>query len=357
MLASLALLTPLTAGALLAAPPDPPASRCAAPEARRFDFWIGDWDLVSTSRNRNDPADPVWYETGTARLKVYPVADGCALVAHLEGSLSSGPVHVVSLRAYDPETGRWTVALNWPWGDDPAPVFAMLDGGFVGESGERADFPFRADGAAEGPPDHRYSDQRTGADTYRWESAVSTDGGATWTPQWRMDGTRRDPARGHPLFLGPRIADGRGPACTGQEHRAFDPLLGAWRGTGGGIGGGGERPVTLESLPILDGCAVLEFVEVGGGEPWRQVRVRAFDRGLGRWVQVGVDNGGGGFETVVGGPEAGEFLLATPDEPGRLRIRETFALRPDGKLRWERETSTDRGRVWKTVAEGELRRE
>ena len=149
---------PLAAGAAPATTDSP----CAAPEARQFDFWIGEWDLVSRSRNRNDPADATWYETGTARLKVYPVVDGCALVEHLEGALSSGPVRVFSVRAFDPQLGKWVVIVDWPWGDDPVPAFLRLTGEL---RDGRAEFPFRADGAAEGPPDHRYTYERLDADS------------------------------------------------------------------------------------------------------------------------------------------------------------------------------------------------
>ena len=76
-------------------------------------------------------------------------------------------------------------------------------------------------------------------------------------------------------------------------------------------------------------------------------------------MQWAIDNAGAPFERLEGEPGAAGIDLATAAGSagtGGPLTRETFARSGDGKVVWERETSTGGGRVWKTAAHAELTR-
>jgi hypothetical protein len=63
--------------ALAQAPPAVQVSpRCAAPEYRQFDFWVGDWDAFDLDGPKDAPDKPA---KPIARNHVTPMLDGCAL--------------------------------------------------------------------------------------------------------------------------------------------------------------------------------------------------------------------------------------------------------------------------------------
>ena len=84
--------------------------------------------------------------------------------------------------------------------------------------------------------------------------------------------------------------------------------------------------------------------------------MRAYDPGRRSWVQWAIDNRGAPFERLEGVADADGIDLASDPGTGGPLTRETLARRADGKVVWERETSTGAGRVWKTVAHAELTR-
>ncbi len=79
-------------------------------EARQFDFWPGEWDVVS--RNRR-PDDPQWYTTGAATNRVYAVVDGCGIVEHWRGEAFGQFIVGFSLRAdITDRSFRWQQDLS-----------------------------------------------------------------------------------------------------------------------------------------------------------------------------------------------------------------------------------------------------
>jgi hypothetical protein len=181
-------ITLLAAALTLAGAPQ--SSPCTAPEARAFDFWIGDWDI----RQRILRTDGTWLEL-PARTSVTAALDGCALIEQWQGQVSffwEGMQELeamtgLSVRAYDPSTSKWFIH----WMDTRAPRFgAPYVGTFVKGRGEF----FRELETPEGRRVGRITFSGITADSVAWELAVSSDDRKTWQTLWTMEMQRRSPA-------------------------------------------------------------------------------------------------------------------------------------------------------------------
>lgn len=115
---------------LFAVPPAASEPVCDRPEARQFDFWVGEWNVL----NKRLTDDGSWAEMGRATARVYPVAGGCALVEHWQGTAWGQKIIGFSLRAFDPQSGKWHLVLAWPGKDRPS--FGTLEGAFRHGRGE-----------------------------------------------------------------------------------------------------------------------------------------------------------------------------------------------------------------------------
>jgi hypothetical protein len=133
------------------------------PRYRRFDFWIGEWDVFVQGR----PA-------GTSRID--PLLDGCALLENWTGRQG---LNGKSLNYLDPVTGKWK--QTW-----------VNDNGGILEYEETADAPTDASirFLAHVPkPDgsetlRRMTFTAVAPDSVRQFMEQSEDGGATWTPSF-----------------------------------------------------------------------------------------------------------------------------------------------------------------------------
>jgi hypothetical protein len=108
-MATLLLLVLLQTAAAGAAAP---ASACAAPEFRQFDFWVGEWEVRSAQGQL------------LGHNRITSILSGCALQE--EWTSADGKVRGVSHNAFDPNDGRWHQA--WI---DTAPSRLDLVGGIV----------------------------------------------------------------------------------------------------------------------------------------------------------------------------------------------------------------------------------
>jgi imidazolonepropionase-like amidohydrolase len=170
----------------------PLSSPCTAPEARAFDFWIGDWDI----RQQILRKDGTWLEL-PAHTSVTATLDGCALIEHWQGQVSffwegmqePETMRGLSVRAYDHGTGKWFIH----WMDTRAPRFgAPYAGTFVSGRGEF----FREFETPEGRRVGRITFSDIAADSVAWELAISTDDRKTWQTLWTMDMRRSRPGAG-----------------------------------------------------------------------------------------------------------------------------------------------------------------
>ncbi len=128
------------------------------PEAREFDFWLGEWEV-------SDPEDRV-----VGHNSITALFGGRALSERWSGA---GGVEGASLSAWDAARGRW----HQTWTDSTGSTL-LLNGGFVGGAmvleGEAPD-----DADPSRRQHHRITwTPRDGEVRQLWQ--VSDDGGASW---------------------------------------------------------------------------------------------------------------------------------------------------------------------------------
>ena len=136
------------------------APRCAAPEFRQFDFWLGEWDVFRPDGQR----------AGTNRIT--REMGGCVLHESYDGQQG---YHGESFNIWDASRGVW----HQTWVDNGGTLL-RLEGGFRDGSMRMSGETMGADG---GTVTHRITWSRLAGEPARvrqlWES--SSDGGVTWS--------------------------------------------------------------------------------------------------------------------------------------------------------------------------------
>ena len=168
-------------------------STCESPDGRAFDFWIGDW----TIEQRIARQDGTWV-TLPAKTSVTPALGGCALIERWQGEVqffwegmtAPEPMQALSVRAFDPQSGKWHIH----WMDTRSPRFGPpFSGGF--EKG-RGEFVSERQ-TPRGRQLSRITFSNVRRDAVHWELAISSDDGRTWSTIWIMEMRRagRPPVR------------------------------------------------------------------------------------------------------------------------------------------------------------------
>lgn len=217
------------------------------PEARQFDFWLGEWDVNLRIRQE----DGSWPDSVQAVARIHPVLDGKAVLELWD----SEPIKGYSLRYFDTSLGRWVLWLNWPGANRSGG--SALEGSFRHGRGEFFTEGERPDGTTRIA---RYTFSDVTPESLRWDDAYSEDGGTTWTHGWRMEFTRRARRAALPADGGPAHTYHDGGRCDLEPFRRFEALTGRRQGVVEERDAGGgwrESPAELVGYRILDGCAVL----------------------------------------------------------------------------------------------------
>ena len=224
---------------------------------RQFDFWIGEWVIdLATIEDDLDKADPI-----QARALLYPILNGKALLELWD----STPIKGYSLRYYDTDANEWVLRLNWPGGD-------------------RANVPsltgrFR-DGRGEIEADDRASGSFALSDvtpfSLRWFETVSPGGKRTWRKNRRMRFTRTAVDPDWPSH-GAVAGGDDSAACTDEHFGVFEPLAGQWNGNFGG------EVSTLSVWEVLDGCAMIAFLDVGAEAAHQSFMLMTYNTERERW--------------------------------------------------------------------------
>jgi len=144
-----------------------------------FDFLEGEWDAVCRV-----PSEEGWTEA-PGSLRVSRTLDGLVFVEHFEGIYHGGALKGFGLRVFNRRTGEW----EHTWTDTLAPgnlhvwkgVFAEGKIDLYGDWTEPNGTPVRS----------RLTWSAIAQDSAHWESARSSDGGATWQLHWMIDWRRR----------------------------------------------------------------------------------------------------------------------------------------------------------------------
>lgn len=300
-LRSSGILVVAVALACFSAPSANAQAACQEGHYREFDFWIGEWDLTNLQLQE----DGSWAEVGTATNRVFPVAGGCGIVELWDGYLGDNHIRGFSVRTYDSETERWQLVLNWP--QQNAAAFGTLEGVF---RHGRGDFHTEFDAPDGTAGLTRYTFGDIGHDTFRWNDGVSMDGGRTWRTSWIMEFRRRDPTA-NPLFNIPMFGTDETARCTEDQYQAANFLIGNWESTGPE----GSK-FRVEGTPIVDGCAIMEFITGDNGT--NAFTVVGYETRAQRWTMYHLD-GGNGFDVYHGQPDGN--AIAFSDEAGNEPVR------------------------------------
>jgi hypothetical protein len=166
LLLAFALSAPVLAVKALGQTPATPAAApppaCTSPEHRQFDFWVGRWDV---------------YPTGTDRLVAHSLIEnlygGCVIRENWMPLRAAGGG---SLNSWIPAERRWRQV----WADS-SNEYKSFVGGMEGEAMVLT-APARAPDGRAALERMRFTREPGGA--VRQLGTVSTDGGATWQPNY-----------------------------------------------------------------------------------------------------------------------------------------------------------------------------
>ncbi len=145
------------------------AQKCAAPECRQFDFWIGEWELSWTDKEGN----PV---TGKNTIKA--ILDSCVIQEEFIGPSFRG----ISVSVYNIRKSIW----QQTWVDNNG-GYLDFTGKFTGDNmvlSRTADLPT-------GKRLQRMTWYNITTDRLDWDWEISDDNGMTWNLAWRIHYRRK----------------------------------------------------------------------------------------------------------------------------------------------------------------------
>lgn len=254
------------------------------PEARQFDFWIGEWKV----QNRFKQADGSWREQGGARVKIFPALNGKAVIEFWNGTARDWKeTRGFSLRYFDPETRKWQLALNWPQKDNGG--FFFLEGEFRHNRGEFFSGRETQDG---GRILNRYTFSDITPNSLRWDSSTSLDGGKTWETKWIMEFSRTADAPEWPAVDEAFHTYDSDKWNTTDEGKQFEQLPGRWRGTleRDGADQGATRDIETNVWPVLNGIAYLLEMHAVDGDPFSEIMMLTYRDMNKVWLLLSLDN-------------------------------------------------------------------
>lgn len=140
------------------------ATPCSTPEARQFDFWLGEWKLT--------------WEDGHGTNHITAILDDCVIQEDFTGHMADGTVfRGKSVSSYNTRLGTW----RQTWVDN-AGGYLDFDGGWVdGKMVFTREAPH-----PEKPFLQRMVWYHITDDALDWNWERSDDGGATWQVQWQI---------------------------------------------------------------------------------------------------------------------------------------------------------------------------
>jgi hypothetical protein len=177
------------AGAIMLPPLAPAATPTAggldpvfAPHANDWSWLVGSWS-VHHRRLKDRLAGSTEWEDFTGTCVNWPLMGGRGNVDDNVLSLAAGRYHGVGVRAFDLETGQWSI---W-WIDSRRPgIEPPVRGGFADGVGT-----FIGDDTWKGKPVKvRFRWSQITPTSAHWDQASSGDGGKTWETNWHMDFSR-----------------------------------------------------------------------------------------------------------------------------------------------------------------------
>jgi hypothetical protein len=300
-----------------------PRDPCGSERHRDFDFWLGDWNVLSPT------------QTVVATNRILSDLDGCAL---LENWTAGNGTRGRSLNAYDATTGLWNQMWVAPNPFSPLRISGVKENGVLEMSGVRVSpFGFSV------------------IDTIRWQ-AISADvvrqAGTKNIPgfsstAFSIDYHRTDDVQ--PVAEVPATqCQAGGPAA---ENRMADFLIGSW-----GVHSANGRQVAHSEIESdLSGCLFVERITSPQGfasltffhydavtDKW----TRGTMDNLGQWQEMTgpVDHAGGPI--VLTGTRGGPGLSTTHvrltiESVGAAQVQQTLETSQDGGATWPQRVTLD----------------
>ena len=156
---------------------------CNSPEARQFDFWIGNWNIDQEIIQK----DGSWLKT-KARDSVFSILKGCAIEEHWHGDVKffwagmkeTKPLEGFSIRYYDTNKKKWHIK----WMDNFNPKLGDgMTGNFKNGKGQF----FHENTTKKGTQISRITFSDIADNSVHWDLSLSRDNGKTWTKIWIME--------------------------------------------------------------------------------------------------------------------------------------------------------------------------
>jgi hypothetical protein len=155
----------------------PAANVVASNGGHGFDFLLGTWQTHISYLHTSSADSSRWVHfSGTVTNR--EVWDGAGDIEQIEANGPSGRFEGMTLRLYDARAHEWN--LYWANSRD-GKLQAPMSGEFAGGIGTFYDQD-AVNGRAEFVRQRYF---KTGPDSYRFDEAVSTDGGKTWSTDFR----------------------------------------------------------------------------------------------------------------------------------------------------------------------------
>jgi len=165
LLAPASALPQESAAAQPAVPPP-----CRSPEARQFDFWVGEWDLT-------------WSDSGRGENIITLELDSCVVEENFTTLGDDQPFRGNSVSVYNVKTGKW----HQTWVDSRGGHYD-LEGGMVGD---RMILQCDARTAGGTPYLLRMVFANITGNALDWTWERSDDEGANWRELWKIHYARR----------------------------------------------------------------------------------------------------------------------------------------------------------------------
>jgi hypothetical protein len=304
---------------------------------RDFDFLIGEW---SVHHHRLKPNTQEWVDfDGTCSNR--KLIDGEANMEEHALNAPNGAYRAIALRAYDSKTGQW--AIWWLDGRYPSgPLDPPVKGRFENGIGT-----FYGDYTKDDKPGVRFIWSNITPTSARWEQAVSSDGGKTWSVNWVMN-FQRD------VFKSAQSAK------AGADPHDFDFLHGDWRVQHRFL------RVKEDGREWLDADGTASHLELMGGKAnmeeytikapsgaYRAVALRSYDPKTLQWSIWWLDGRTphGKLDPPVQGrfeKGVGTFYGDTTVNGKLMRVRFIWSQIDSTAAHWEQAYSPDAGKTWET---------
>ncbi|MBB6093201.1 hypothetical protein HNQ60_002079 [Povalibacter uvarum] len=307
--------------------------------SRDWRWLVGNWDVFHRRLKDRLVGSNEWEEFG-GKSALWLTLNGLGTIDDNIVELPGGTYRGVTLRAFDPATGKWSIW--WIDGRDPTSIDVPVVGGFEGDHGT-----FLGRDVLKGRPIvMRFRWQDIHSSRPWWEQAFSTDEGATWEVNWRNYFTR---TASTPTPL-PSLAD---------APKDFDFLVGRWkvrhRKLKQRFANSGEWETcdgTFVNWPVLGGHANVgdNAMEFPSGTV-RGIGFRTFDAASRQWSSWWLD---GRNPSVIGSPVRGGFsngvgtFMGEEMSQGRRVQTRVLWTHTSHSARWEQSGSVDGGVTWET---------